>query len=101
MEVRPKPYFGVIDSIYSIFTEERSEVPLRRSKRRRAASDIKGKGKEGSHEDSSEVDQRWTRRTGVAQLYRGLGMRLTASAIVFTLALFTGEVDDDGGWTEL
>jgi len=101
VEVRPKPYFGVIDAIYSILTEERSDVPLKRSKRRRATSDAKGKGKEKILEDEPEASQGWFSQTGAAQLYRGLGIRLTASAIVFTLALLTGESVDDGGWTEL
>ena len=61
----------------------------------------KGKGKEKILEDKPEANRGWFSQTGAAQLYRGLGIRLTASAIVFTLALLTGESVDDGGWTEL
>ena len=38
---------------------------------------------------------------GMGQLYRGLGMQLGASIIMFGLALFSGRDEADGGWTEL
>ena len=52
------------------------------------------------HEDSDE-DESWLRSTGVGQLYRGLGMRVGASVIVFILTLLNGGEDVDSGWAEL
>lgn len=59
--------------------------------------------KEKRQEDEAELEggESWTRRTGVGQLYRGLGMRLAASVIVFLLAVVGGGEDTDGGWAEL
>ena len=62
------------------------------------------KGKEKDEEaEPQERDeyQSWWRNTGLGQLYRGLGMRLGASAIVFGLTLFGGGEEVDGGWAEI
>jgi fusion and transport protein UGO1 len=90
VELRPAPYNGVVDAFWHILTEERSDLPITRRARRRR------KGKEAGDEYES-----WFRNTGLGQLYRGLGMRLGASAIVFVLALAGGGEEREGGWAEI
>jgi fusion and transport protein UGO1 len=92
VEMRPKPYNGVVDAFWHILTEERSDLPIVRRRKRRNI----GKGEEKEEEYES-----WWKQTGLGQLYRGLGMRLGASAVVFVLALFGGGGDFDGGWAEI
>lgn len=79
VETRPMPYNGVVDCLYQVLTEERSDIG-------------KAKGQGGN---SLLVE------TGIGQLYRGLGMRLGASFLVFVLQLFTGADESDNGWAEL
>nr|GAT47316.1 predicted protein [Mycena chlorophos] len=102
VELRPTPYNGVVDAFWHILTEERSDLPITVSRRKRRAS--KGKERAGTEEQPPKElvdEQGWMRGTGIGQLYRGLGMRLSASIIVFALALFSGGEDMDGGWAEL
>lgn len=103
VELRPQPYNGVVDTLWHILTEERSDLPITRSLRRRRMSTSKGKGKEEEEEEEEEEHDgdSWLRNTGIGQLYRGLGMRLTASMIVFVLALIGGGEETDGGWAEI
>jgi len=90
VEMRPAPYNGVVDTLWRILTEERSDLPLRvKAKRARLGSKMK------------EEDESWFKNTGLGQLYRGLGMRLGASAIVFLLAVVSGGEEKDSGWAEL
>jgi mitochondrial fusion and transport protein UGO1 len=102
VELRPKPYYGVVDTLWSILTEERSDLPRLKRARRRT---ISAKGKERAAPDPTHIviegdEEGWFRRSGIAQLYRGLGMRLGASAVVFLLALVAGD-DSNSGWAEL
>ncbi|KAJ7462761.1 mitochondrial carrier domain-containing protein [Mycena galericulata] len=97
VELRPVPYNGVVDAFWHILTEERSDLPIATQKRKRRMS--KGKEREDKPVRDSE-EQSWMKSTGIAQLYRGLGMRLGASIIMFGLALFSGD-ESDGGWAEL
>ncbi|KAF7339990.1 hypothetical protein MVEN_01916700 [Mycena venus] len=102
VELRPAPYNGVVDTFWHILTEERSDLPITSQKRKRRLS----KGKERAGEDAPAAvqdgeEQSWMRSTGIGQLYRGLGMRLGASVIMFALALFSGGDEADGGWAEL
>jgi len=90
VELRPAPYNGVVDTFWHILTEERSDLPIRRRV---------SKGKEKERE--GEIEESWFRNTGIGQLYRGLGMRLGASVIVFGLALIGGGEERDGGWAEI
>lgn len=94
VETRPVPYNGVVDALWHILTEERSDLPLKRPRKQR-----RSEKKLGEEEDTKE--QGWLRRTGVGQLYRGLGIRLAATVIVFLLAVVGGGEDADGGWAEL
>ncbi|KAG6817625.1 hypothetical protein H0H87_006253 [Tephrocybe sp. NHM501043] len=102
VELRPAPYNGIVDAFWHILTEERSDLPIKRTRKRRASqSSLKGKerAEQVDNEDIGE-NQRWSRHTGIGQLYRGLGMRLGASVIVFCLAFFSVE-EGDGGWAEI
>lgn len=108
VELRPAPYNGIVDALWHVLTEERSDLPLKMSKRKRRKSvNSKGKNrevKEGDAEESegdSEEHESWLRHTGIGQLYRGLGMRVGASAIVFILAMLSGGDEPDAGWAEL
>lgn len=109
VELRPAPYNGVVDAFWHILTEERSDLPITPSRRRRRLSSKgKEKAREGSAgagaeavEEARDEYQSWLRNTGLGQLYRGLGMRLGASAVVFALALVGGGDDVEGGWAEI
>ncbi|KAJ7124723.1 mitochondrial carrier domain-containing protein [Mycena crocata] len=99
VELRPAPYNGVVDTFWHILTEERSDLPIPAQKRKRRVS--KGKERAGAEElPVPDNEESWRKSTGIGQLYRGLGMRLGASIIMFGLALFSGD-EADGGWTEL
>jgi fusion and transport protein UGO1 len=74
------PYNGVVDALWHILTEERSDLPVRQQ------------GKD-------EYVSMW-QKTGLGQLYRGLGVRLGAGTIVFLLGILTGG-GDETGWAEL
>lgn len=97
VSLRPVPYNGMVDTAWHILTEERSDLPLAppRPKPRRLST----KSRDG--DDKSRHNESWLRHTGIGQLYRGLGMRLSASAIVFCLALVSGDQNGDGGWAEI
>jgi mitochondrial fusion and transport protein UGO1 len=107
VELRPSPYNGVVDALWHIMTEERSDLPLHSRKRRRATSQAGLKGKEKEKETDvvavarGNEHESWLRNTGVGQLYRGLGMRLSASVIVLLLGVLTGGQERDSGWAEL
>jgi len=88
VESRPVPYNGVVDAFWRIITEERSNLPER----------WKGNGKE---KDVVVMKESWWRSMGVEQLYRGFGMRLSASSVVFLLGILNGGFDTDSGWAEL
>ncbi|KAJ7139746.1 mitochondrial carrier [Mycena epipterygia] len=98
VELRPAPYNGVVDAFWHILTEERSDLPIAAQKRKRRLS--KGKERAGAEEKPAQEEESWMKSTGIGQLYRGLGMRLGASIIMFALALFSGD-ESDGGWAEL
>ncbi|OJA21243.1 hypothetical protein AZE42_02526 [Rhizopogon vesiculosus] len=102
VETRPVPYNGVVDALWHIVTEERSDLPImRRSRARRRHVE----GAEGNDVDDQFVEKQdgssWLRNTGIGQLYRGLRMRLGVGIIVFLLAALGGEQEVDGGWAEL
>lgn len=101
VETREKPYYGFIDALWNILTEERSTPPPRRRRR-------KSKGKERADDAGKEKEEDKDGRLasmGIAQLYRGLGMGLTANLVVFVLGAFAGASGEDysgqSGWTEL
>ena len=87
VESRPLPYNGVVDAFWHIVTEERSNLPER--------------WKAGKEKDVVVVKESWWRSMGIEQLYRGFGMRLSASFLVFLLGVTNGGFDTDSGWAEL
>jgi mitochondrial fusion and transport protein UGO1 len=95
VEKRPIAYNGVVDALWHILTEERSDLPVERV----VGARRKEKGKEEEKEKGSGHVNIW-RRTGLGQLYRGLGVRLGAGLIVFVLGVATGG-GDESGWAEL
>ncbi|KAG1749725.1 mitochondrial carrier domain-containing protein [Suillus paluster] len=102
VETRPVPYNGVVDALWHIVTEERSDLPIRRRSRARRRQ---VEGAEEKDVDGLSVEKqdgsRWLRNTGIGQLYRGLRMRLGVSIIVFLLTTLGGQQEVDGGWAEL
>lgn len=102
VELRPVPYNGVVDAFWHILTEERSDLPITRRPRRRrnSKSSTKGGEKEEKDDTDDEPESMW-KNTGLGQLYRGLGMRLGASAIYFVLNLFISPEQADAGWVEI
>lgn len=88
VEQRPLPYNGVVDAFWHIITEERSNLPER------------WKG-QGTNKDVVVVKESWWRSMGIEQLYRGFGMRISASFLVFILGVMNGGFDTDSGWAEL
>ncbi|KAG6910550.1 hypothetical protein DXG01_009500 [Tephrocybe rancida] len=101
VELRPAPYNGIVDAFWHILTEERSDLPIKRTRKRRGSqASLKGKEHAESSDDEDAGEGGWFRHTGIGQLYRGLGMRLGASVIVFCLAFFSVE-EGDGGWAEI
>jgi fusion and transport protein UGO1 len=112
VETRPKRYVGIVDALYSIITEERSDLPLKPSKKRkgkkhrRSMSTASEKGKQRetdvvAAEEDDANEGSWLRRSGVGQLYRGLGMRMISSLVVFVLEIVPTRIRIDDGWTEL
>jgi len=88
VESRPLPYNGVVDAFWHIITEERSNLP----------EQWDGKSKE---KNVVVMKESWWRSMGIEQLYRGFGMRLSASFLVFVLGVTNGGFDTDSGWAEL
>jgi fusion and transport protein UGO1 len=102
--MRPAPYNGVVDTLWHILTEERSDLPLHAKVKRARRGSKTTKGKQAEQEQKKREDDddgSWFRNTGLGQLYRGLGMRLSASAIVFLLAVLSGGEEKESGWAEL
>ncbi|THH29736.1 hypothetical protein EUX98_g4452 [Antrodiella citrinella] len=90
VELRPAPYNGVVDAMWHIVTEERSDLPLKPRKRRRKSMSAKGKASAGKPAEEERVEDAaepgsWMRNTGLGQLYRGLGMRHAQNINIYTL----------------
>ena len=101
VEVRPVPYNGVVDTLWHILTEERSDLPLPQRRKRMHKRDMKGKQREVREQEVEDETASWLKYTGIGQLYRGLSMRVGASVIVFLLALLSSGEAQEGGWAEL
>ena len=92
VETRPRPYHGVVDTVWRILTEERSDTP-------RSSRKTRGKGKE---RESNEVeDEGWVTFGGIGQLYHGLGMNMGAVFVVSLLTALAGGQEAESGWAEL
>jgi fusion and transport protein UGO1 len=99
VETRPAPYNGVVDAMWHIITEERSDLPLKPRLRRRKS--VTAEQDEEQRKRDKAVTGGWMRNTGVGQLYRGLGLRVTASVLVFVVSMVSGGEEPELGWTEL
>jgi fusion and transport protein UGO1 len=95
VETRPTGYYGVVDCVWKVLAEERSDLPVVPVARRR------GKGKGKARAEKNVEEEGWLRNMGLGQLYRGLGVRVGASVFVFVLGLLSSGEDMDGGWAEL
>ncbi|KAG9127984.1 hypothetical protein FRC07_006578 [Ceratobasidium sp. 392] len=89
VETRPSPYVGVLDVLWRVLSEERSMYTVLR---RRGISSQGQPTEEELKEKSS-----WFSSTGISQLYRGFGMGMGASAVVFLLATLAGGDSSDAG----
>jgi len=102
VELRPAPYNGVVDALWHILTEERSDLPIShhpRCRRNSRSTNSKDEEKEEGTVDD-EYESLW-KNTGLGQLYRGLGTRLSASVVYFVLNLFFNPEETDAGWVEI
>ena len=88
VELRPRPYTGAFNATWKILSEERSQPAARKKPK---------SSKDQAHTEDSDG---LISRTGIGQLYRGLGMSLSAGALVLVLALIAGG-EEEVGWTEL
>jgi fusion and transport protein UGO1 len=98
VETRPAAYNGVVDALWHITTEERSDLPLKPRQSRTKSSE--------AQEDPTKVQdvqgsESWRKNTGIGQLYRGLSLRVGASLVVFFVGLLSGGEEPELGWTEL
>ncbi|KAG1810147.1 mitochondrial carrier domain-containing protein [Suillus plorans] len=101
-ETRPVPYNGVVDALWHIVTEERSDLPIkRRSKPRKQQTEHAEENDSNDLIAEEQDESRWLRNTGIGQLYRGMRMRVGVSVIVLLLTTFGGQQEVDGGWAEL
>jgi fusion and transport protein UGO1 len=102
VETRPRPYEGVCEAIYRIVTEETSITPVKKNLKAKAGMDA------GRQKDSSMFESGILARPGSSSfgglysLYRGLGFSVGANALIFVLAVVTGErAHGTAGWTEI
>lgn len=102
VETRPVPYNGVVDALWHIVTEERSDLPIKpRSKARRRQAEHAEENDSNDLFVEKQDGSGWLRNTGIGQLYRGMRMRLGVSVVVLLLTTFGGQQEVDGGWAEL
>ena len=92
VEIRPRPYHGVVDTVWRILTEEQSNPP-------KASRKAGGKGK--VEEDNEGEDEGWVTFGGIGQLYHGLSMNMGAVFVVFLLTALAGGQEAESGWAEL
>lgn len=112
VEVRPRPYAGVVEAVYRILSEETGRIPRRR---RRQSSNSRpdtpglsekpptGAGGAVFVEEKEDLNRIGLGvGSGLTQLYRGLGMGLAAQVVVFLLGLVAnGGEGGSGGWAEM
>ncbi|KAF8344071.1 mitochondrial carrier domain-containing protein [Cantharellus anzutake] len=108
VETRPTPYVGVVDAWWRILSEERSTVTYAGLRQRKRRQSFKGKEKAADvssfdKDDEDLLAQEESRfgASGLAQLYRGFTMGLSANAVFFLMSSVGIETDPSSGWTEL
>ncbi|GJJ08815.1 hypothetical protein Clacol_003034 [Clathrus columnatus] len=89
VETRPRPYHGVVDAMWRIITEERSEIPVMTE---RLPTGVPEK-------EPEDTDEGWITFSGIGQLYHGFGLNAGAVIAISLLTAFGG--DEESGWTEL
>lgn len=99
VETRPVAYNGVVDALWHILTEERSDLPIQRKKRSKKA--VEKEKPEGEDPEAEEGKESWLRHTGIGQLYRGLGTNLAAAVLVGVASVLGGREEVDSDWVEL
>lgn len=92
--------------MWNILSEERSDLPAfpHVARKRSGSRSTKGKERATDEETSprSSINEGWATSSGLAQLYRGFTMGLTANAVFILASVGSGQGDDLGsGWTEL
>ncbi|KAK1232389.1 hypothetical protein PQX77_004481 [Marasmius sp. AFHP31] len=110
VRLRPRPYHGVIDCLWRILTEEKSDPFLqsqlqqtRRRMDRRPSASARRPSTTQVLEPRPHADKaKEPLLPGLSQLYQGLSMRLSASIVVFILSVLGGgDGGDSEGWAEL
>jgi len=96
----------MVEAVYRILTEETGSMPLnlsRRAKKKEERARMKRRESEQSAHGAAveEVNEKKTESNGLRQLYRGLGIGVSAQAIVFLLTLVTGSRDSATSWSEM
>lgn len=102
VETRPAPYAGVVEAIYRIITEETGSMPLslsRRAKKKEQRAQMKRRESAESAVDLKEDKK--PESSGLRQLYRGLGIGVSAQACVFLLTLVSGSRSSSNSWSEM
>ncbi|KAL0577598.1 hypothetical protein V5O48_004396 [Marasmius crinis-equi] len=108
VQLRPRPYRGVVDCLWRILTEEKSDPFLqshsqhrRRKQIRRQSTSTRRPSTAQSPESRPQPGKvKEPLLPGLAQLYQGFSMRLGASLVVFILSML-GDSGDSEGWAEL
>lgn len=90
VETRPRPYHGIVDAVWRIITEERSEVPVITDRPTPTAQ----------KSEADETDEGGVTFSGIGQLYHGFGLNTGAIIAISILTVFGGG-DEEPGWTEL
>lgn len=98
VETRPQPYAGVVEALYRIVTEETGTLP--KSLTRKAKMQRKRSGSGQGPVDAQDI-QTASWLGGFRQLYRGMGMAITAQAVVLLLTLAGGKESGSAGWAEV
>ena len=110
VRLRPRPYHGVIDCLWRILTEEKSDPFLqsppqqtRRTSNRGPSTNVRRPSTTQALEPRPHANKaKEPMLPGLSQLYQGLSMRLSASIVVFILSVLGGgDGADSEGWAEL
>ncbi|KAF9270553.1 mitochondrial carrier [Marasmius fiardii PR-910] len=105
VRLRPRPYHGVVDCLWRIVTEEKSDPFLRsrpqQRKRRRPSTSVRRPSTSQNDDFRLHAVEKGPLLPGLTQLYQGLSMRLGASIVVFILSVLGGGDGDGEGWAEL
>lgn len=97
VRLRKRPYYGLVDTIWRIISEETGVPKKKRSRRRGSRSD----------QTAQAVDEYQKQRAmfdGLKQLYRGFGMAAGAHFTVFALGLVSAGLGGrslEYGWKEI